>query len=232
MTRDRRISRREFTVAASTAAVNLGQLLSTRTASSQVCGEKSRTAKVDPAQTCWILTTPHPTLQEKLAARELARGLRKLGVASEPRIAELQSAQPAKQDAVFTIAVVPDRFKHKDACEIATDGDSKRHIDIRVKLSAASPQSTLYAVFEFLQQQGAFFGLDGEVYPLDPVRTLLLPAAASTWRSQPRFDVRGLVPWPDFLNCITVSNTEDAIQHFGHSRLQRRQPVGGVVSFI
>jgi len=78
-----------------------------------------------------------------------------------------------------------------------------------VKLSGASPQSTLYAVFEFLQQQGAFFGLDGEVFPLDPRQTLSLPVAGNPWRSQPRFDVRGLVPWPDFLNCITVFNTED-----------------------
>lgn len=209
MTGDLRINRREFCRTASTAIAALDQLVLARMGFSQEAGNDSRTAKLNPAQTFWILTAPQPTAQEELAARELARGLRKLGITSEPQIAQLQSAHPAKQDAVLTIAVEHDRFKHPDACEIAADGDNKHGPEIRVKLSGARPQSTLYAVFDFLQQQGAFFGLDGEVYPLDPGQTLSLPVAGNPWRSQPRFDVRGLVPWPDFLNCITVFNAED-----------------------
>ena len=64
-------------------------------------------------------------------------------------------------------------------------------------------------MFDFLERQGAFFGLDGEVYPLEPARTLNLPPAGHPWQAQPRFSTRGLVPWPDFLNCVTVYNRED-----------------------
>jgi len=112
MTRDLRISRREFGRTASTAIVALDQLVSARMGWSQEARDNLRTAKLSPAQTFWILNATRPTSQETLAAHELARGLRKLGITSEPKIAERQSAQPAKQDAVFTIAVVPDRFKH------------------------------------------------------------------------------------------------------------------------
>ena len=64
-------------------------------------------------------------------------------------------------------------------------------------------------MFDFLERQGAFFGLDGEVYPLDAARALNLPPAGHPWQAQPRFNTRGLVPWPDFLNCVTVYNRED-----------------------
>ena len=40
-------------------------------------------------------------------------------------------------------------------------------------------------------------------------RTLNLPPVGHPWQAQPRFDARGLVPWPDFLNCVTVYNRED-----------------------
>ena len=39
--------------------------------------------------------------------------------------------------------------------------------------------------------------------------TLNLPASGNAWDAQPRFGTRGLVPWPDFLNCVTVYNRED-----------------------
>jgi hypothetical protein len=47
------------------------------------------------------------------------------------------------------------------------------------------------------------------VYPLEPARALNLPPAGRNWQAQPRFNARGLVPWPDFLNCVTVYNRED-----------------------
>ena len=40
-------------------------------------------------------------------------------------------------------------------------------------------------------------------------QALNLPPAGQPWKAQPRFAVRGLMPWPDFLNCITVFNRED-----------------------
>ena len=40
-------------------------------------------------------------------------------------------------------------------------------------------------------------------------KALNLPPAGQSWQAQPRFNARGLVPWPDFLNCVTVYNRED-----------------------
>jgi hypothetical protein len=158
----------------------------------------------------WILLEPNAGFKEKLAARELARGLRSLGLAHEPIQAATGSGEPGGQDLVFSLTVNREAFRHPEAYEIAneTQASAPRRAP-RVRLTGGTPQAVLYAVFDFLERQGAFFGLDGEVYPLEPARGLNLPAASAPWRAQPRFSVRGLVPWPDFLNCVTVYNRED-----------------------
>jgi len=165
-----------------------------------------RAAMAD-AHSVWILTAPGAGFQERLAARELARGLRNLGLAHEPIQAALREGQPGAHDFAFTFNADPKSFKHPEAYTIAVE--SQPASSRRVNITGASPQAVLYAVFDFLERQGAFFGLDGELYPLDPVRGLNLPPANQPWQAQPRFAVRGLVPWPDFLNCITVFNCED-----------------------
>ena len=38
-------------------------------------------------------------------------------------------------------------------------------------------QALLYAVFDFLERQGALFGIDGDVYPLTQPEALKLPPA-------------------------------------------------------
>ena len=164
-------------------------------------------AKFDPRQAVWILTTPNPGFQELLASRELARGLRNLGLIREPIQATISGAEPRAmaKDFVFTLAVNKEALKRPEACEMAREaGDPPR-----VHLTGATPQAVLYAVFDFLERQGAFFGLDGEVYPLEPATALNLPSATEPWRAQPRFDTRGLLPWPDFLNCISVFDREE-----------------------
>lgn len=166
-------------------------------------------ARMDPAQAVWILFSPDFTPQEKLAALELARGLRKLGLAVEPRLVTLPGPRPGARDLVFTIGVAPTASQHRDGYAIATEAGEPGHSAPRVRLTGATPQAALYAVFDLLERQGAFFGLDGEVYPLDRPLWLNLPVRGSPWRAQPRFKVRGLVPWPDFLNCLTVFNEED-----------------------
>ena len=60
-----------------------------------------------------------------------------------------------------------------------------------------------------LGRQGAFFGLDCGVYPLDAAHSLSVPPTGQPWPARPRFATCGLVPWPDFLNCVTVYNRED-----------------------
>jgi hypothetical protein len=164
-------------------------------------------SRLDPAATVWILLQPEAGFKEKLAARELARGLRNLGLAQEPRQAPLAGAQPGAADTVFSLLVGKERFRHHEAYEIALETGKPQ--GPRVRLTGAAAQATLYAVFDFLERQGTFYGLDGEVYPLEPARALHLPAPNQPWRSEPRFSVRGLVPWPDFLNCVTVFNREE-----------------------
>jgi hypothetical protein len=155
----------------------------------------------------WVLRAPDSGLPEAWAARELARGLRSLGFARDPCQATLGAGEPSTGDAVFTLVVNRDAFRHPEACEIALEGAGGS--SPRVRITGATSQAVLYGAFAFLERQGVFFGLDGEVYPLDPPRGLVLPEPGQAWLEQPRFDVRGLVPWPDFLNCITVFNRED-----------------------
>ncbi|HUU14893.1 MAG TPA: hypothetical protein VM182_14485, partial [Terriglobia bacterium] len=160
-----------------------------------------------PSRTVWILVRPEAEFQEQLAARELARGLRNLGFAHQPIQPTLQHVEPRAEDFVFSLQVNSKAFQNPEAYEITQQSPVGKTPQAR--LSGATPQAVLYAVFDFLERQGAFFGLDGEIYPLQPQQALALPAPERPWRGQPRFSVRGLVPWPDFLNCITVFNRED-----------------------
>jgi hypothetical protein len=164
-------------------------------------------AKFRPPQAVWILVEPTAGFQEQLAARELARGLRNLGLAQEPTQAKARGAETAASDFVFSLGVDRQAFKHPEAYEITQKTETGKAP--RIRIAGATPQAILYAVFDFLERQGAFFGLDGEVYPLEPAKALALPPAGQPWAGQPRFKVRGLNPWPNFLNSIAVSNRED-----------------------
>jgi hypothetical protein len=157
--------------------------------------------------TVWIVRDPRAGLAEQLASRELARGLRNLGLAREPVQALLGGGEPPASGLVFTLSDKKEAFKHPEAYEISNHSGAGKASHVR--LTGATPQAILYAVFDFLERQGAFFGLDGEVYPLEPAHSLNLPPAGQAWQAQPRFNARGLVPWPDFLNCVTIYNRED-----------------------
>jgi len=214
-----RMGRRKF-LQGSTAALGAGSLLggAAESLASEPSGPATAhpelrppnlqmQAKFEPAQVVWILVEPAVGPKGQLAARELARGLRSLGLVREPVQAPLPGATPGPTDFVFSLTLNQDAFKHHEAYQVAREssGGGQAH----VRFSAAAPQAILYAVFDFLERQGAFFGLDGEVYPLEPARALNLPSPNQPWQAQPRFGVRGLVPWPDFLNCVTVFNRED-----------------------
>jgi hypothetical protein len=166
-------------------------------------GDLRMKASFSPSQVIWIVRQPDSGFAGKFASRELARGLRNLGLASDPIEAPQGDATPAPKDFVFFLDVEKGQSEHPEAYEIAHRKSE------RVDFIGATPQAVLYAVFDFLERQGAFFGLDGEVYPLDPRQALNLPPVAQSWSAQPRFKVRGLVPWPDFLNCVSVYNRED-----------------------
>lgn len=155
----------------------------------------------------WILTAPNASFQERFASKELARGLRSLGLAQEVRQASIQGAEPGQSDLVFDLAVRKEGFSDPEAYEIVHASSGER--PARVRLVGANPQAVLYSVFDFLERQGTFFGLDGPVYPLDANKAIVLPPAGASWKAQPQFKVRGLLPWPDFLNCVTVYNRTD-----------------------
>lgn len=134
--------------------------------------------------------------QAVLAARELARGLSGLfpGVPVGPGAPGLEIA-----------------------LEI-TAGDAQSYRIVRtkagVRIRGGSPAALLYAVLDLLERQGIFFGIDGENYPQDAPAELVLPPVGREWEGKPRFAVRGLLPWPDFLNCVTVFNEEDFRAYF------------------
>ncbi len=179
---------------------------STRAATSVSTAIRMRPAAGARSDT-WIIRGSDAGFQEQWAATELARGLRALGLGREPNHAVAQAADPPAGATVFTLLVTPRGFDHPEAWEISRRAGTTA--GQRVQLAGATPRALLYAVFGFLERQGAFFGLDGEVYPLEPATALALPSADRPWTERPRFAVRGLVPWPDFLNCITVFNRED-----------------------
>jgi hypothetical protein len=164
-------------------------------------------AKFGATDTVWIVRGPESGFQEQLASRELARGLRSLGLAREPVETLVGGGEVPLSALAFYLLIDRQNLTHPEAYEISyAPGGGKAP---RVGLTGATPQALLYAVFDFLERQGGFFGLDGPVYPLEPLRALQLPPPGHPWRAQPRFNVRGLVPWPDFLNCVTVYNRED-----------------------
>jgi hypothetical protein len=170
-------------------------------------GRFSMNLALGPKRKVWILGPAEAGFQERLASKELARGLRKLGLVRPPIEAAGSAAETGTEDIVFTLRVDQEPFKDPEAYEIRQEA-TKGH-GSRVRLTGATPQSVLYAVFDFLERQGAFFGLDGDTYPVQSARNLSLPLANHPWQAKPRFKTRGLLPWPDFLNCITVYNREE-----------------------
>jgi hypothetical protein len=166
-------------------------------------------AKFGSTDSVWIIREPQAGFQEQWASRELARGLRNLGLAREPVQAVAGGGELPASSMAFVLSSDRQDFRNPEAYTISNSNASSPGKASRIHITGATPQAVLYAVFDFLERQGAFFGLDGEVYPLDPSHALNLPPAGDVWRAQPRFSTRGLVPWPDFLNCVTVYNRED-----------------------
>lgn len=146
-----------------------------------------------------ILTRPNPDFKQQLAARELQRGLWQMGCRRRIALEELPGTEP-QPDALRFVLRAGSGISEKYTISADT---------MQVSIEGESAQALLYGVFDFLERQGAYFGIDGEQYPLSHPTHLILPDAGQPWRGAPRLSVRGLLPWPDFLNCITVYNRED-----------------------
>lgn len=139
----------------------------------------------------------------RLATLELLTGLR--SVNSAPEILESRGQQ-ASGSVVLTLRIDRSSFHNDQEYEIAASRNG-------AIFTASSEQALLYAVFDFLERQGLVFGIDGVTVPIDRA-PFLLPAASEPWMGTPQFAARGLLPWPDFLNCISVYNPEDYKAYF------------------
>lgn len=180
------IDRREFMKVSALASA--GSVLSRRGASAQL----------GPSQVA-IRTLAADNLKTRLAARELLSGLRMLGAATEVK---LTSDADVAGATLLTLDLDPLRFKGNQDYEISASGNG-------AIFRASSEQALLYAVFDFLERQGVVFGVNGATLPVDRPPGLRLPEPGQPWSASPSFATRGLLPWPDFLNCISVYNEED-----------------------
>jgi len=186
------MDRREFVKTG--AMVTAGGLLGTRISAAETTGRKGIA----------ILMQCSESVKTRLAARELMSGLRGLRVTDEVAQA---GERGAAGEVVLTLAVNAARFKGTEEYTIRRAGEG-------ATIFAASEQALLYAVFDFLERQGVVFGIDGISLPMDRSGALRLPEPEETWTAAPRFAVRGLLPWPDFLNCISIYNDEDFKAYF------------------
>ena len=171
-----------------------------------LAGPASWVLQGQPPNRYLIEAIPDASLHRKLAERELLRGMTRLHLPGEIALTGPDS-QPLPGGLKFQFRTEPAGFQSPDQYAISWDGE-------RITFLAGSDRALLYAVFDFLEHQGAFFGIDGESYPLEGTGRLALPPAGVRWPGTPRFAVRGLLPWPDFLNCISVYNDEDFRAYF------------------
>ena len=186
------MDRRDFLKAAALASAN--GILDNNRASAQTA----------PHAKIAIRALAPDNLKTRLAARELKTGLLML----DPGMDVSRTTEELGANAtILTLAIDASSFKGAEDYEIAALGNG-------ASFRAANEQALLYAVFEFLERQGLVFGIDGTSAPIDKSGRLRLPEQGNPWKSSPRFSVRGLLPWPDFLNCISVYNDEDFSAYF------------------
>jgi hypothetical protein len=143
------------------------------------------------------------SIKTRLAVNELCSGLRMLNAAWELR----ETADDEPNSLQFTLSIEDAAFKGAEDYEISVVAGG-------IRLRAVNEQALLYAVFDFLERQGTVFGIDGTLAPIEVIRGLHLPPVGSSWAATPEFTTRGLLPWPDFLNCISVYNDEDYKAYF------------------
>jgi hypothetical protein len=161
-------------------------------------------ARASGTATVFVKRECSDTVKIRLAVNELRSGLVALGLAGEV----LETADPRERHGARVIILQLDpRGLAGEDYEIASTADA-------LVLRAGQEQALLYAVFDLLERQGMTFGVDGGVVPIDLPERWALPPRGAAWRGQPTLCTRGLLPWPDFLNCVSVYNQEDFRAYF------------------
>ncbi len=172
-------------------------------AASNIFLPQSGFAQLIPVQRIGVRLQAPVSMKTRLAVRELCSGLHMLNRAWEVG----EATDDERSGMQFTLIIEPSAFKGAEEYEISSTKSG-------VVLRAGSEQALLYAVFGFLERQGTVFGIDGTSTPIEAIQGLQLPLAGSPWTATPDFATRGLLPWPDFLNCIGVYNDEDYKAYF------------------
>ncbi len=161
--------------------------------------------------TAWLTAEPaHVSAAGDLrrALLELEAGLRRLGVSVQRADSPDGLPRSASSERGLIVLLRYDADLAPEASTCRTGADTSGTPGPTVVLAGGSGPAVYSAVCAFLERQGVFFGIDGPVYPLEPPEHLTIPPPGSSWQEQPLFRVRGLLPWPDFLNCVTVFNRE------------------------
>ena len=160
-------------------------------------------AAVTSAKSIQVSLQAPESMKTRLALRELCSGLHMLNGAW----IVTESNDNKRAGVKLTLTIDGSAFKGTEEYDISATAAG-------AVLRASCEQALLYAVFDFLERQGAVFGIDGTSTPIDAVEELHLPLNGEPWIGAPSLSTRGLLPWPDFLNCISVYNDEDFKAYF------------------
>src|ERR1019366_6424750 len=114
-------------------------------------------ATFDSKAPIWNVREPNAGFQQEWASRELARGLRNLGLVREPVQASARQGQPPESSLVFYLSTSRQSIRNPESYEISNESAPGKAL--RLNFAGATQQAILYSVFDFLERQGAFFGL-------------------------------------------------------------------------
>jgi len=154
----------------------------------------------------------------RFAVRELRMGLRELFPRVDVVLSSNETQLPEE-----TVAL---KLLVEKQGSLGRENYRISRLSRNVEIAAGSEQALAYAIFDFLERQGTVFGIDGPVIALDLPEELVTPEANHPWISSPAFSVRGLLPWPDFWNCISVYNQEDFRAYFANMVRMRMNMFG------
>ncbi|MBN1341993.1 MAG: hypothetical protein JXQ73_04895 [Phycisphaerae bacterium] len=169
-----------------------------------------------------IIHGPNAPQLERFAALELGRYLSQLAGKAVP----VQCRDRLAGDVVIAVGevagVTGDKGNVPD--DLGNQGFIIRVVDGALVLRGGSPAGTLYAVYDLLEHLGMGFYLGGDAYPDTPA-SLKVPADWDV-RRKPVFEIRGSLPWYNFLNSPTTWNREDFKAFFDQMSKMRMNFVG------